>query len=312
VRRPALTLGLALVGGCGGEAGDAADADGGAASDAARAVDATPCAAPATPAWLGDYEAEVLAKLAGAAEIAPDVTLTARASEGERAIVRAYLEEELARWGYATALDAYATGANVVAALPPTEAAADPPLVILGAHFDGVLATPAAADDGTGTALVVAAARHLAAAPCRRAEVRFVWFDEEELGLIGSKAFVAGLAADAGRLRAAHLFDMISWDADRDGAVELWSGSEAVLAGWRAAAAAAGAPLREVEFEFSDHQSFVDAGLPTVGVSEEFVSGDHTPHYHEPTDTFANVDLAYLEAVTALAFAVVGADVVAP
>jgi hypothetical protein len=35
------------------------------------------------------------------------------------------------------------------------------------------------------------------------------------------------------------------------------------------------------------------------------VSGDHTPHYHEPTDTYDKIDFAYLTAMTELAFAVI-------
>ena len=40
-------------------------------------------------------------------------------------------------------------------------------------------------------------------------------------------------------------------------------------------------------------------------MSEEFVSGDHTPHYHRPTDTYDKIDFAYLATATRLAFAVI-------
>jgi aminopeptidase YwaD len=199
----------------------------------------------------------------------------------------------------------------VIARLPATIAGpAD--VVVLGAHFDGVPVGPAAADDGTGVALVVAAARHFAAVDCREVELMFALFDEEEKGLLGSRHVAAGLVERGEPVRAVHVFDMISFDGDRDGAAELWSPAPALAARYRAAGEALGVPIREVEFSSSDHQPFVELGLPVTGVSEEFVSGDHTPHYHQPTDTVDNVDLAYLAAVSRLALAAVSLDVTGP
>jgi hypothetical protein len=101
-----------------------------------------------------------------------------------------------------------------------------------------------------------------------------------------------------------YCFDMISWDQDRDGAIELWSTSEPLLQKWLAHAGAR--PVQPVPFEYSDHQSFLDAGFVTAGISEEYVSGDYTPHYHMATDTFDKIDFEYLGAITRLAFLVVG------
>jgi hypothetical protein len=309
-----LLLATALLAACGGPD----DADDGAADDAAPggAPDAAPAdAAPCAPAdltlpWLESYQREIVAKLAGATPIAPGVTLTDRATAPARDAVRDYLVAELTAHGLTPELFAYESGANVLARLPARTPGA--PLVVLGAHFDGVPGSPAAADDGTGTAVVLGLARHLAAEPCRDREVVVVFFDQEELGLVGSGEYAVALARSGVTVEAVHAFYMITFDGDGDRAVELWSPSPPLLAAYQAAGAALGAPIQPVEFASSDHESFLAAGFPATGVSEEFVGGDSTAHYHTPMDTYETIDFAYLGAVTRLAVTVVDRQVLAP
>ena len=40
-------------------------------------------------------------------------------------------------------------------------------------------------------------------------------------------------------------------------------------------------------------QTWWHRGFAATGVTEEFISGDTTPHYHASTDTAATVELAY-------------------
>lgn len=292
--------------------------DGGATpSDAPSGpVDAAPGCHPCE--WLDEYQRRIVNQLAGGAEIAPGLTLEHRASVAERDAVRTYLLAELEALGLRTELAPYDggapnnTGANVVGRLPETMGTADPPPILVGAHFDGVTAGPAAADNATGVAIVLAAARHLREVSGRRRPVLFVLFDQEELGLVGSKAFVAELARTHTPLHSVHIFDMLSWDGDGDRAVELWSPSPELEALYRAHGPAAGTPIQKVTFAYSDHQSFLAAGYPAVGVGEEFVGGDHTPHYHQPTDTVENVSFDHLAVVTHLALAVLQTAVTAP
>lgn len=293
---PALLVGA----GCGGGA-PAGDPDAAPAVDAA-APDAASCETASGCAWIEAYEREIVARLTGELEIAPGVRLAARASIEERAIARQFLVDELERLGYAPALHDYGTGASVIAR---REAGADAPWVILGAHFDGVPAGPAAADDATGVALVLTAARWFAARPAPDRPIVFALFDQEEGGLIGSTLWADTLVADEVAVDSVHVFDMISFDGDGDGAVELWSPAPAVEALYRLHAEPLGIPVQPVAFENSDHQPFVERGLPTTGVCEEFVGGDHTPHYHQATDTYDKIDFAYLGSITALALAVV-------
>ncbi len=240
---------------------------------------------------------EVLGKLTGVTEIAPGVTLTARASVAQRDATRTYLGEELARLGLPPALHAYGTGTNVLTRLPATGAATD--VIVVGAHFDGVPAGPAAADDGSGTAMVMAIARYLRDVELDHA-VEIVFFDQEENGLIGSTNYANRLFTEGEAVTGVHVLDMISFDGDGDSALELWSPTASMLALYQTHGAARGVPIQPVTFASSDHQAFLDRGFPTAGMCEEFVANDHTPHYHQPTDTFDKIDFAYMTRMTRL------------
>ena len=295
---------------CGGDDG-AGDLDA-ALPDAAldAAIDAAPdaavaCTSPDACPWIEDTLRDVVGKLSGQRPIVPGgPLLTRRASVAQRATAREYLRDQLVAWGVPATLESYGNGTNVVAVLPATTGATSP-IIVVGGHYDGVSASPAAADDGTGTALAMVAARYLAGLARRDLPIHVVLFDQEEIGLVGSTAYAGRLFAAEAVVDSVHSFDMISFDGDGDNALELWSATPSVAATYELHAGPRNIPLRQVAFELSDHQSFLERGFPTVGASEEFVSGDHTPHYHRATDTYDKIDFAYLTRMTRLALAVI-------
>jgi hypothetical protein len=280
----------------------AADAAPNVAADVApdAAPDPRRCATPDACAWIEDYAREVVGKLSGERPIAEGVTLTRRSTAAQRETARQYLLGELRAAGVEADFHAYATGKNVRGVLPATMGATAPRIVV-GAHYDGVAAGPAAADDGTGVAIVLAAARYLAMQPRRDHPVEFVLFDQEEVGLVGSAAYATMLRAEGATLDSAHCFDMLSFDGNRDNAIELWSPTAGIEDLYRLHGTPRGIPVRAVRFASSDHQSFLTRGFPATGVGEEFVGDDHTPHYHRATDTYAQVDFTYLARMTRLA-----------
>lgn len=81
-----------------------------------------------------------------------------------------------------------ATVTNVVATLPGTEPSL--PGVLVSAHYDSVLVSPGASDDGVGTATVLETARALSEGPRPRRTVTVLVADGEEAGLLGAEAFV--------------------------------------------------------------------------------------------------------------------------
>jgi hypothetical protein len=303
----------AVLAACGADGNAPADADisdgegdSGAATDAPTdAPDQATCANVDACDWLDGYLAEVLGKLTGVQPAAPGVTITRRASVSERNVARQYLFDELTRLGLAPTLHDYGSGKNVVVHLPSTTGSTMPRIVV-GAHFDGVSAGPAAADNGTGTAIVVVAARYLASRPARDRAIDLVLFDQEEGGLIGSTAYALKLRSDSTDVDSVHAFDMISFDGDGDGALELWKPEAGLEALYRAHAAPRNIPIGvNATFASSDHESFASRGFATVGVCEEFSGGDSNPNYHRSTDTFANVDLTYTARMTRLLLGII-------
>ena len=77
---------------------------------------------------------------------------------------------------------------NVVARLRGAQPAG---ALLLMAHYDSVVGSPGAADDASGVAAVLEAARVLAADPALPRDVILLFTDAEEAGLLGARAFVA-------------------------------------------------------------------------------------------------------------------------
>ena len=194
----------------------------------------------------------------------------------------------------------YGSGANVYAVLDADMATAD--TLVLGAHFDSVSGSPGANDNATGVALVLGVARILSEVDCRDTNVVFAFFDEEEDGLVGSWYFADMMASSSYDVVAAHTVDQMGWDSDGDRAIELERADTGLFEQYQAAKASGGFAMSLIETQTgsTDHVRFREHGIAAVGLTEEFVSGDTTPHYHLPSDTYGTVDFGYLASTTSL------------
>jgi hypothetical protein len=280
--------------------------------DAAVPADASVCVPLDTCDWLTSYQQRIVAALSGEADITPGMRIAHRATFAERDTARQYLIDELAALGYSAQRHDYVSGmrvgANVITTLDATGGTGG--MLIVGAHFDSVAVAPGAADNATGCAIVLAAARYLRDVEVRNHPVTFALFDQEEIGLVGSRAWAPTLAPAS--ITSVHVFDMLSFDGDGDQAVELWSPAPAIQAIYEQHGALAQMPIQPVSFALSDHQAFIELGIPATGVGEEFVAMDHTPDYHKSTDTYDKVSFTHLANVTHLALSVLEAEVRAP
>lgn len=259
------------------------------------------------PAWLVPLQEQVVAQLSGAQELSPGVLLSDRATPERRAATVSFLQDQWAQLGLRGELHGYSdTGTNVYAALPatiPTEQT-----VVIGAHFDTVPGSPGANDNATGVAMVLALGRWLQDLPCRELHVILVLFDEEEIGLVGSQAFASWLVDQPVQVVSVHTIDQMGWDSDGDRALELERADPGLFELYEAAEplAPGDTPLIPTNTGFTDHVSFRELGFDAVGLTEEYVSGDTTPHYHLPSDTFDTVDPSYLASSTALLHVTIG------
>jgi Zn-dependent M28 family amino/carboxypeptidase len=219
-----------------------------------------------------------------------------RATSTQRQAARTYLQNQLTQMGWTPQLHTYNTGANVYATIPSTNGATKQ--IIVGAHFDTVTGSPGANDNATGSAAVLALARYLKDVTCRKYAVTVVFFDEEEAGLFGSRAYANTL--QVANVVAVHTVDQIGWDSDNDTRFELELPTAALEAEYRAAATTLGVPVTKTSTQGTDHQSFRERGFPAIGLTEEYVGNDTSPYRHTAQDTAATVKQSYLELGTKL------------
>ena len=208
---------------------------------------------------------------------------------------------------------------NVLAEL----AGSDPSRVLMvGGHLDSVDEGPGLNDNGSGTAAAIATAQALAAAvPEPAVTVRFAWWGGEELGLLGSQAYVDRLSADElgadhrvpqrrhARLAERRLLRLRRRRGPRAGAVRRAGG-----AGRPGCAGDAG-PTGAATTPRSRPRACPSAGCspaPRATKSEQEAqqwggtAGEpYDPCYHASCDDLGNVDLGLLDTMAdALAHAV--------
>jgi len=218
--------------------------------------------------------------------------------------------------------------ANIEWALPGT--AVGGPLIVVCAHYDTVPYSGGADDNGSGVAVLLELARR-SAGRSLPAELRLVWFDAEEVGLAGSRAWLDQLdSTEQARLVGAINLETVGYVDRRPSSQWMPPGSEVLLdpgdvgdfllvianqdsaelaslvdIGLRAAA---GDALRVELFDRlpgvgwvmpdsrrSDHSSFWDRQLAAVMLTD--TANFRNPHYHRASDLLETLDGEFLSAV---------------
>jgi Zn-dependent M28 family amino/carboxypeptidase len=206
------------------------------------------------------------------------------------------------------------TSVNVIADLPGRN---PDNVVMAGAHLDGVSAGPGINDNGSGSAAILETALRMARLKPQNS-IRFAWWGAEELGLIGSQAYVDGLPQEERDKIALYMnYDMIGspnyifgvYDADQstfEAPVVIPEGSTAIEDVYESYYTSVGEPYDDTEFSGrSDYEAFILAGIPSGGLftGAEVVkterqqeiwggtAGDQfDPCYHLACDTFDNIN----------------------
>lgn len=248
----------------------------------------------------------ILAVLAGKTGMANGEKITERGTPDGKRKTREYLVSTLSSYGYTVERHTYRQGGeNLLARLNAPQPSNE--TVLVGAHFDSVR-NAGANDNGTGTTAVLEAARVLRDLEGRKINVIFAFFDEEELGLVGSQALAKSLKSQGVKLSSVHTLDMIGWDQDGDRAVEIERPDGNLWDSYVQANRTHGLnlPLVRTNSGSTDHESFAAEGFRAVGICEEWAGGDTTPHYHRKTDTYETVNFDYLTSTTRLMVATIG------
>ena len=177
--------------------------------------------------------------------------------------------------------------------------------VLATAHYDSVPAGPGAADDGSGTAILIELARWLAKRPPPRNDIILMISDSEEAGLTGAYAF----AADPELARVKAVVNLEARGASGPSVMfETGAGNAALMELY---ADAVPYPVaNSLAFEIykrlpnnTDFTVYRDRGI--VGFNLAFVG--NASLYHSPHDDLAHLSLDTLQHHGDNAFALVGA-----
>ncbi len=243
-----------------------------------------------------------------------------RYTEAERDRTRSYLRKSLKQLGWKPELQTFEGGVNIFAQRQGTDAKAGS--ILVGAHYDTVPTSPGADDNATGVAVVLEVARLLGSRPTPRT-LQLALFDSEELGLLGSRAFVAD-EKHLENLQGAIVMDMVGFACHKVGCQKYPQGLPIVppsdkgdflaVVGDMEHATLLDAfqpsgqdnlppvltlpvPLKGMlmpDTLRSDHAPFWYRGVGAVLLTD--TANLRTPHYHQPSDTPATLDKSFFTA----------------
>jgi Zn-dependent M28 family amino/carboxypeptidase len=210
---------------------------------------------------------------------------------------------------------------NIIVDLPGTDFPEQ--VLIIGAHFDAVPGSPGADDNGSGTAALLELAHVLKDVPMKRT-VRLIFFNLEEIGLLGSvdyvrdhhERFQLGKEQVIGMVS----LEMLGYFSDEEGSqrspvpaipdvfdpptignfiaiatIQQYQEFSQLLGREMSRAAptlqvvnADFFPVAPPDLMRSDHAPFMKAGIPAVMLTDtaEF----RNPHYHKASDTVDTLD----------------------
>ncbi|MEO1375578.1 MAG: M20/M25/M40 family metallo-hydrolase [Cyanobacteria bacterium J06635_10] len=130
-----------------------------------------------------------------------------RFTTSERRRTRNYIIRELKKLGWKPSLEQFQRGVNVFAEKPGSNSEAG--AILLAAHYDTVLKSPGADDNASGVAVLLEIARLFNSQETPRT-LQLAFFDKEEAGLLGSRAFVSNTAR-LKNLRGVIVMDMVGY-----------------------------------------------------------------------------------------------------
>jgi Iap family predicted aminopeptidase len=184
--------------------------------------------------------------------------------------------------------------ANMVVRFPGK----DSQKIVIGAHFDSWDLSQGAIDNGIGTAILFDLTRLIRTFfPKNEYTIEVVWFNGEELGLFGSKNYMARHKDDA--IRVMINMDMTGKPTGfnamgRDALIPLLQQVNMQLGGLALERGVVNAPWTN-----SDHMPFMLAGIPTITMTAH-LDKEQGRYYHSIGDSFDKVKREYLSAAAAV------------
>jgi len=227
-----------------------------------------------------------------------------------------FMKAKLIHYGYLVdSMPFSSLGKNLLATKPGSQYPKR--YVLLGAHYDSyppAALSPGADDNASGTAAVLEAARVFSNYDFPYTIVFALW-DEEEIGLIGSNAYVRTIGNNNDTLLGYVNLDMIGWDGNNDAVAEIHVRPVA-----QSTALSERAQQCNTDYHIgltlqiinpagnaSDFAPFWNSNYTAIGINEEY-DDDFNPYWHSAADTFGHFNRDYFLKCAKLAFATI-ADV---
>jgi hypothetical protein len=180
--------------------------------------------------------------------------------------------------------------------------------LIIGAHYDNVVAT-GADDNASGTAAIMEAARVFSKYSFPYTIIYALW-DEEEQGLIGSKSYASKAYNENDSLIGYINLDMLGWDENNDSRADLHVRSIGNSVKLSEIAIDVNS-IYSIDLDVhivnpgsksTDHAAFWDKGFTAIGINEEY-DNDFNPYWHSRTDVLGRFNLPFYEKCAKLSFA---------
>jgi hypothetical protein len=244
-----------------------------------------------------------------------ELTISSRhAAHPGNNIAAEYLKQTLIQYGYwVEDIPFSASGRNIIGYKPGT---INPKKAyLMGAHYDCVgnanMNFEGADDNASGVAAILETARVLKDDSFPNTIVLAFW-DEEEIGLLGSAAFAPDGPIGYWDIEASIHLDMIGYDGNNDSLAMVHSlniGNSSILATKMVEV------NRNYDTELSiliknpgnkstDHQSFWLKGATAIGLTEDY-DRDFSPNWHQLSDSLGNMNIPYFVKMSKLAAAAI-------
>lgn len=214
-------------------------------------------------------------------------------------IARAFLKAEYEKIGFTVSFQPFGGGSNFIADKKGT--VTPEKVLILSSHIDSVK-NRGANDNGTGTIGLLTVARELAKNDYA-STIRILGFDKEEIGLVGSDAYVA-ILPETETIIGNINFEMMGVNSRKDGAFHVIDckkeNSLFLSQAIKDSIATLSLPLSIVNActSRSDHASFWRKKIPAIVISENFFGGDSDPCYHAKCDVMdERLDYSYMKSI---------------
>lgn len=222
-----------------------------------------------------------------------------------------WIYDEFQTMGLETAFDDWEcegfTSRNVVATLPGMDPSSTA-IYVMSAHYDTVLTSPGANDDGSGIVAMLAIAELLSHVSFNHT-LRFIAFSGEEVGTYGSYMYVQEAYSRGDNIVGVLNIDIVGYAETTEGG-NILRFSHEERSSWLAAYAS---DVSNIYHEYvalhiedipnypgADNQAFVDYGYDGVWIAQH----DANRVGHSPDDTLEHINITYQTKVTRLLLAV--------